>query len=192
MAEEKVQTAQRYYTEQKELVQKKSAPYVEKSRQLYDAHMKPSVNLAVEKTRPHYEQYVAPHVDKVTQVLTEWLAQVQKVRHDMFAALVKEFASGCPRAISLVTASAKESVEHSCRQPEESVRNFLKFLALILCIVFRRLILKLIWKSFLLIIRILWFFSPLRLLIHFCRRTPSVQQPTQVSKKKRAKIDAAQ
>lgn len=161
-------TATKYYREQRQAVQKVSEPYVNKSKVMYEAHLRKHVDLAVETARPH----VMPLVDKAVQVSRDGVTLVKNAKDDVFKGLVEQFKTVCSESIKLAKNPDQErTIKNACRRPKRVVSNALKVIGVIVLILCRRLI----WKLFVFVIRsvvgIIWFFSPLRLLLGLFRST---------------------
>ena len=147
-----------------------AAPYTEKSQKLYDRHMKSRVNTVVDRARPQYEAHVLPVVDLVVEALKQARHKLNDMLAAAFSELVGQFRKACPHTLSTLKgmkgmpSSITNSVKHSCGEPEESVSTFLKAVAILLAIIFRRTLWGLVWGTIWIILGIIWFFSPFRLL----------------------------
>ena len=73
-----------------------------------------------------------------------------------------------------------ESAEYSCSHPEDEVIVFLKGAALLFALVFHRMILRLIFGVIRVILQIIWFLAPLRLLLSLFRKSPPLVEPEEV------------
>lgn len=163
------ETASKYYREQRQVVEKVSEPYVNKSRVMYEAHMRKHVDLAVETARPH----IAPVVDKAMQASREGMALLRNTLDDIFNALVEIHKGACTKALKLAHRPGHKMIREGCRRPQEAVSTGLKALGVIVLLLFRRLIWKILVRTIRSVVGIIWFFSPLRLVLGlFSSRSP--------------------
>jgi hypothetical protein len=149
-------------------------PYIEKSRELYNVRLKHHVDGAIERARRVYTTYVAPRVAIAKDLVEELTERVVLVASDVFDDLAEHYEKMCLASLGrlreighgkAVLDSVLNQVEKTCRNAEESVAVFLKAVFLVFIIVFRRSL----WRFFIgtvrLFFRMLWFFSPARLLL---------------------------
>jgi len=147
-----------------------AVPYTEKTQKIYDQHMKTRVNTVVERARPQYDAHVVPVVALAAGAVKETRDTINDMLAAAFSELVVQFGKACPRTLSTlkgmkgVPSSIADSVKQSCDEPEESVSTFLKALAILLIVIFRRTLWECAWGTIRLVVGIVWFFSPFRLL----------------------------
>ena len=140
----------------RKVAEKATEPYVKKSKELYDAHVRRHVEKAIVKGH-----HLAPVVSKTGEKMEEISAQSRRACDDVFKALVAQFRTICPPKYGM------------CQNPEKTVTFLLQVLAVLLAILFRRVIWRLLSGGVRLIIGILWFFSPLRLFLSLYRSKQS-------------------
>lgn len=185
------QTATKYYQDQRQVVEKVSEPYVNKSKevyasskQVYETRMRKHVDLAVETARPH----VAPLVDKAMQLSLEAWAKAEQIKDIVFKSLVDRFKIICSQAVKSVNnPDHKAAIKQACRKPEEAVTTTLKVTCVFLLLLCRRTIWHIFVSTIRLVVGVIWFFSPLRLFLNLFK----TKAPPPPVKKKRV-TDAAQ
>lgn len=154
-----------------------AAPHVQKSRELYDQHLKQHV----EKLREHHEtyllpvhkKYIVPAIPVVILYATKAKDSLQLLADRAFAALVVGLKKSCPLVLKQLRKMEKRSkyfvglsppVQQGCKNPEESVVSLLTALLVIFIVIFRLTVWRVAKGVIFVPFNIIWFFSPLRLL----------------------------
>ena len=159
-------------------------PSAIKSKELYDVHMKVHVDKALtESVVPFFDAHITPHCKLAKTAAVEF-------GETTFDSMVTQFEAFCPTALELLTSTDKtmgrklpprllESAKYACSHPEDEVVVFLKGAGLLVALAFHRTILRLIFGIVRLLLRIIWFFSPLRwMLVFFFPTHPPLETAT--------------
>lgn len=152
-------------------------PPAVKSKELYDLHMKTHVDKAITETAfPIYNAHIAPHLKMAKTTAVE-------LGERSFDTLTTRFESFCPTALESFKStqtkmgmklppSVMEAAVYSCDHPEEEVALFLKGFVILMALIFHRMIFRVIFGTVRLIVRIVWFFTPLRWFLALFRSAP--------------------
>jgi hypothetical protein len=174
--------------------EKASTPYIEKmhhgwnaTKEQYRVHVKPEVDKGLSHIRPHYERHVVPMVHKARPMIRE---AKEKTVHTarlvqdhsraagtkVYSESVSHFGRACPVFLNAIYQMEKklgapaprsiiEATRHACDEPDEAVSSFLKGLGLLLLFLLRRPIYYILSTLIGSVLRLLWFFNPLRILL---------------------------
>jgi len=157
-------------------------PSAVKSKELYDVHMKTHVDKAIAETAfPIYNAHIAPHLKMAKTTAVE-------LGETIFDTMTTQFEAFCPTALESIKStqvktgvqlppSLMEAAVYSCDHPEEEVAVFLKGVAILVALIFRRLIFRVIFGTIFLVVRIVWFFTPLRWFLALFRSSPPPAAP---------------
>mmetsp|Transcript_148 Transcript_148/g.243 ORF Transcript_148/g.243 Transcript_148/m.243 type:complete len:631 (+) Transcript_148:46-1938(+) len=172
-------------------------PHLKKSRELYNLHLKETVDKHI---LPHYETAVKPAMEKhVWPWVPVLQSNVQNARATVsqemkktHVKIAKEFEAACPPIIGKLKTLKKEhdrlvpdvvvrEMKKACSMPEDSVASFLWFSLFCVAFIFRVRVIRTVKFIILLPFRIIWFFTPLRLLLPKGRPVdPSASRSTRI------------
>mmetsp|Transcript_4973 Transcript_4973/g.7537 ORF Transcript_4973/g.7537 Transcript_4973/m.7537 type:complete len:633 (-) Transcript_4973:108-2006(-) len=156
-------------------------PHLKKSRELYNQHVKESVDKHIlprykSSVKPVVDAHVWPWVPVLQSNLENAIEKVHIVMQKTHAKIAKEFESACPPIIGKMKAINKDhdgiipdlvidKTKEACSAPEESVTYFLWFSLCVFAFIFRSRVMRTFKYIILLPFRIIWFFTPLRFLL---------------------------
>jgi hypothetical protein len=147
---------------------------VDKTRTLYQNHVKPHVQKHV---LPFQKQYLAPLLKKLGVLVYKFVVEGKSLASRAHAYLVVSYQSTCPKALEQLSQMDAppvlvDRVNLSCQDANTTVNAFLWTILVLLALIFRKFLSRNVIGIVLLPFRIIWFFSPLRLL--FGKRKQSV------------------
>jgi hypothetical protein len=174
------------------------APYTKKGDDFYVAHLKVHVKKLKDEVHPHFEKHVAPVLEKARATVSEAVTGAKNGYKVRKGEVVLQFKKACPGLLSSlanahekhgipVPVSFSDSVKSSCSEPDETVFRFLKVILVVLAILNRRLLWRVFTGIVYIAIRIVWFFSPLRLFLK-CFKSSKKEEPNTKSAKKLKKL----
>jgi hypothetical protein len=162
----------------------KAEPLVKTTKQLLEKHI-------LTKTQAYYEEHLKEHVDKyvvpyAVPAMSKTGVVLNKAWKETFSLtrrahnrLVQSYKNSCPNTLKRIQQMehAPESmvrhVQESCRDPVTTVNTFLWTVLFVVVVMFRSFLWNKTLALVLLPFRIIWFFSPLRLLLG---QTPKHQE----------------
>jgi hypothetical protein len=162
----------------------KAEPLLKKTKQLLENHI-------LTKTQVYYEEHLKEHVDKhvvpyAVPALSKTGVVLNKAWKETFSLtrqvhnrLVQSYKKSCPNTLKKIQQMEHapecvvKHVQESCRDPVTTVNTFLLTVLFVVVVMSRSFLWRKTVALVLLPFRIMWFFSPLRLL--FCQ-TPKNQE----------------
>ena len=172
-------------------------PHLKKSRELYNQHVKESVDKHI---LPRYESSVKPAMDAhVWPWVPVFQSNLEKAIEKAYLEMKKthgkiaeEFESACPQVIGKMKTINKEHDQiipdlviqktiETCSVPEESITSFLWFSLYVFAFIFRSRLIRTTKYFILLPFRIIWFFMPLRFLLP--KRRPADPDASQYARR---------
>jgi hypothetical protein len=188
VADKLTETAAPYVKKTKQVYEKRVVPPAEKTKALYNAHVRPQVKRAAETAQPLFKTYVAPYAKKTRTGILRARATTRKKAKLALTELTSHYKAACPSAMSTLKSysappSVIKSVQKSCQNAEESVAAVLKAIALVLVILLRWPIWRLLLWTIRLLLGVAWYFSPIRILFFRRKKKAAVKKSNGYSKK---------
>jgi hypothetical protein len=141
-------------------------PQVDKTLTLYQVHVEPHMQKHV---LPFQKQYLAPLFQKICVLVDKIVVQGKSLASRAHSYLVASYQSTCPKALEQlshmdVPPFLVDHVNISCQNANKTVNACLWILLVLLTLIYRKFLSRSLVRIVLLPFRIMWFFSPLRLL----------------------------
>ena len=161
------------------LFQEHVQPQVDKTHDYYKEHMKPHVD---KHAAPVYYQYIAPLLEKGAVLVKKGWKESKALAKLMHSKLVTRYIKSCPNTLKQLKKMQRapefmvSHVKQSCQNAEKTVNTFLWTILALFVFIFRCFLRRTVVGMLLLPIRIIWFFSPLRLF--FGKREPTLEEET--------------
>ena len=163
------------------LTTKVAEPYAAKMRKLYNIHVQPQVDKTLTHYQVHMEphvqnyilpfhkQYLAPFVTKLGVLVDKIVVEGKSLASRGHSHLVTTYQSTCPKALERLSIMDAPPflVYHlriSCQDAIKTVNAFFWICLVVLTLIYRNFLLMGVIGIVLCPFRIMWFFSPLRLL----------------------------